>query len=450
MELLQYGWEIIVNIIEALLFFYLLFQNNSCSPKSKRILPVAFLLRVTFISIINLKHFSAPVSVIFLLLYDILFVCTCFYGNFSRKLILGSSYTLIAIAADRCTYIIASVITSYNLSELTILGPIRFQLTLTYLLICSVFIFCLSRYNGKNDLFLSPLIQFLMFAFILFAIIISEQLLGITIDISNHTIPKHAILLLSISNLFILLSIFSFIFLIERLGYLAKCNLEFMQMQEQEKAEQQNHQLTEEYIKTLRYWKHDYQNHLSVIHKLNQKKDYVKLNDYVNQLTKEANEVIPLVSTGNSILDAIISAKLLLARKYNISFTYQIYLPQKELPLSDIQFASLLSNLLDNSIEACTHLNNNTLAFISLEIKPHHQMFYLKIENSSNGTYLYDKNGNLKSSKTSIEHGLGLKRICHLVTKGDGFIQFEPLDTTFTTTILLPLNSTYHSERTDQ
>jgi len=281
-----------------------------------------------------------------------------------------------------------------------------------------------------------------MLGFILFAIVISDQLLGMTIDISNHTIPNNALLLLSLSGLFILLLLLSFILLIERLGYLSKRNLEFMQIQEQEKAEQQHYQLTEQYIQTLRYWKHDYRNHLSVIGELNHTGNYEKLTDYITQLTKETKKDMCLVSTGNSILDAIVSAKLLLAKKYNIIFTYQIFLPEGNLPLSDVKFASLLSNLLDNSIESCTRLETTASSYITLEIKPHQQMFYLKIKNSSDGKYIYDKKGNFKTCKSSTEHGLGLKRTMQIVTQAGGFIHFEPMNTTFTATILLPLKCT--------
>ena len=108
-----------------------------------------------------------------------------------------------------------------------------------------------------------------------------------------------------------------------------------MQIQEQEKAERQHYQLTEQYIQTLRYWKHDYQNHLAVIMELNNTENYEKLKEYIKQLAKEPAESLPLVSSGNSILDAVISDKLLLAKKQNISFEHQIYLPEHKVSLSD-------------------------------------------------------------------------------------------------------------------
>lgn len=442
MEILETLWEILVNVIEALLFFYLLLHNLSFSPKQKHFLPVAFLLRITLISFVNFNIHLSSFSLIILLLYDLIFVYICFQGNWSNKLLLGCSYVLIAIVADKITFGIAYFFTSYSLSKLSIPGAVRFQMTLLYLLICCVFIFILSHRKTKKELFLSFRIQFLMLSFIVLGIIISDQLLGVTIDMSSHIVSKNAVLILNISGFFILFIIFSFIIFIERLGYLSKSNLELMKINEQENAERKHYHLIEDYIQTLRYWKHDYQKHLEVMKELSANKNYEKLNSYISQLTEEFTGNIQFVSTGNSILDAIVSSKLITAQKNKIFFTYKIYLSNGLLPLSDIKFASLLSNLLDNSLEACKRIKNTTDAFISLEIKPYHQMLYLKINNSSSGTYSYDSHGNFISSKSSSEHGLGLKRITHLVTEANGFIQYEALDTTFSTIILLPLKNT--------
>lgn len=447
MKLLPYNWEVFVNIIETVLFFYLLLKSNSCTPKSKLHIVIGFLFRVILISIANFTLSSSTFALIIFLLYDLLLVFFCFHGNYSKKLIMGSTYVLVALAADKITFSIASIFTSYNLSELSVPGIVRFQMTLVYLLICIILIYCLSRKRKNNNLLLSPAIQFLMLIFILSAIIISDQLLGMTIDISNQTIPQNALRLLAFSGFFILFLIFSFVFLVEQLGYLSKKNLELMQIHEQEKSERQHYELTKQYIQTLRYWKHDYQNHLAVISKLNNAKNYEQLNLYINQLTTETAKNLPLVSSGNSIVDAVVSAKLHHASEQNITFSYQIYLLEMELPLSDIQFASILSNLLDNAIEACKRIKNPATTYITLEIKPYQQMFYLKIKNSSDGNYQYDPNGNFKTLKSSPEHGLGLKRTMQTITNAGGFLHFEALDTSFTATALLPLSPNSSSER---
>jgi len=53
MKLLQYGWEILVNVIEALLYFYLLFKTQSCYPKSKQSVFIGLVLRVVLVTFIN-------------------------------------------------------------------------------------------------------------------------------------------------------------------------------------------------------------------------------------------------------------------------------------------------------------------------------------------------------------------------------------------------------------
>lgn len=425
-------------------------KNGTIRPKSNWHILVGFLLRIIIVCIFNFTGVFYTYSLLLVLLYDVLVAYLCFYGNFPPKLLLGSAYILIGIVADKITFSIAAHFTPYDLSQLLELGYVRFQMTTVYLLICATFVWCLSKFRKRDELFLPVVIQFILIGFIVCVIITSDQLIGLTIELSNHSIPENAITLLTVCSFFILFLILGFVILIERLGYVSKRNLEFMQIQEQEKAERQHYQLTEQYIQTLRYWKHDYQNHLAVIMELNNTENYEKLKEYIKQLAKEPAESLPLVSSGNSILDAVISDKLLLAKKQNISFEHQIYLPEHKVSLSDTEFASILGNLLDNALEACRRLENNTDAYIKFEIKPHQQMFYLKIENSSNGKYNYDSKGNLKTSKSSKNHGLGLKRTTQLITKAGGFINIEPSETAFTASVLLPLSFANIPERNAQ
>ena len=92
--------------------------------------------------------------------------------------------------------------------------------------------------------------------------------------------------------------------------------------------------------------------------------------------------------------------------------------------ISDMDLCSLISNLLDNAIEANCKLDM-TKRRLQIEIKPYNNMLLLFISNSSNGIYLYGGNGNLLTTKTSNknEHGIGIKRINEIT-----FIIFKNCD----------------------
>jgi histidine kinase-, DNA gyrase B-, and HSP90-like ATPase len=107
-----------------------------------------------------------------------------------------------------------------------------------------------------------------------------------------------------------------------------------------------------------------------------------------------------------------------------------------------MDLCSLISNLLDNAIEANCKLDM-TKRRLQIEIKPYNNMLLLFISNSSNGIYLYGGNGNLLTTKTSNknEHGIGIKRINEIVKKYNGIIEFDPGTEIFSVSILFPLDN---------
>lgn len=119
---------------------------------------------------------------------------------------------------------------------------------------------------------------------------------------------------------------FFLIVLISILAY--KRNLEIIQNREWEKLEQQQYLMIKEQIQALRIWKHDFQSHLGIIQELAKSEGKENLSQYISQYSKEFSETMNFASTGNSILDAIISSKLCTAQKIKlnliIKFIYQI------------------------------------------------------------------------------------------------------------------------------
>ncbi|MBQ3599982.1 MAG: GHKL domain-containing protein [Lachnospiraceae bacterium] len=438
MGILGYCWEVFVNFIEACLYFYLLFSNLIPKDRPKYFFIGYGVLRIICISIINFCPILASHSYLIMLVFDLILAFICFEGSKLFRLLMGCSYILIAAFAEHIAYTFTIYFTSYDLTQLTLAGDVRVQITLLYLLISCIVIYILSRRKQDNKLFLSLPIQFIVFIFIALAIFVSDKLLGITIDITKGNISEKDIPILNIACFFILFLIFSFIIFTEQMGRLSYKNIMLMQEKERTRAEHEQLQLTQDYIHTLRVWKHDYKNHLVVIQSLLQAKNYETLSSYLTQLSNEDVEDLTNVSTGNSIVDSVVSSKLIIAKQRNIKFTYHIYLPDKSFSISDVEFASMLSNVLDNSIDACTKIGQEHAPFISLDIKPYRNMLCLRIKNSSCGNYKFNRFGELLSIKSEPNHGMGLKRIESIVRKADGFTQIEPQDNLFSITILIP------------
>ncbi len=232
-------------------------------------------------------------------------------------------------------------------------------------------------------------------------------------------------------------------FLIALIFLLAENNQLFMKKTyEQSATEYQNKILNKQveevqniYL-TMRSWRHDYHNHLQKL-KAHIMMDQVKeANQYLNELEVDLDNVNQLVESGNINLDAILNSKLSLAIKNNININFDANVPKK-LTITDIDLCVMIGNLIDNAVEACEKITDDTSKFIRVYIGIFKKQLYVSITNSTNevikkldAEYISKKRGN---------HGHGLKRINNIVDKYSGFINRQNEPKVFVTEVLLPL-----------
>lgn len=428
-----YLWEILVNIIETTLIYYLLVHYLAYKKNKKWMFPIAFIIRIVIESSVNFCKIDFPFSSILIFLFDCLFIFSCFEGTKMKKLLLGFSYVVIAAFSEIIPFLIASAFTSYSFIILDRTGRVVRGLMYLFVFFISVILLTYRRSNKKWKL--PTHYKVILFIVLALGNVISYVVVG---RMNNAVNNKD---LSSLTDCLILCNFF-LIVLISILAY--KRNLEIIQNREWEKLEQQQYLMIKEQIQTLRIWKHDFQSHLGIIQELAKSEDKENLSQYISQYSKEFSETMNFASTGNSILDAIISSKLCTAQKNKIKFNYKIYLPDNEIPIDNIKFVSLLSNLLDNAFEACMNLNNAESPFVFLSIKPHRDMLYIEVRNSSSGIYRYDKKGNLLTLKSEPFHGMGMKHVKHLVKQAKGLIDIIPEETAFTVKILITSKTLSH------
>ena len=108
--------------------------------------------------------------------------------------------------------------------------------------------------------------------------------------------------------------------------------------------------------------------------------------------------------------------------------------------LSDVEWCSLLGNLLENALEACARQQEGAKeAAIATDINGN--TFYLKIENTYDGQYRR-QSGHFLSRKTEgVRLGVGLESVTDVVTKHGGSVHFYPEEAIFSVGITLPINT---------
>jgi len=163
----------------------------------------------------------------------------------------------------------------------------------------------------------------------------------------------------------------------------------------------------ENIYKQMRGWKHDYHNHIQVLKAHLSIGDLPKIESYLNGLETDLIEVDSVFRTGNVMVDAILTAKLSLAKAKNISVDATAIVPPV-LPIAPVDMCIVMGNLLDNAIEACEMLKEG--AFIRVYMGIYKEMLYISVQNADSG-----------AAKTKSS-GLGLSRIEKIANKYEGSV----------------------------
>lgn len=99
-------------------------------------------------------------------------------------------------------------------------------------------------------------------------------------------------------------------------------------------------------------FRHDFQNHLTVLKELLRTEQTEKAGDYLNELAESAEGLFSTVRTGNAAVDVLLGSKCAIAKQKGISVSCELMIP-KESKIRDIDWCILFSNAFDNAVAAC-------------------------------------------------------------------------------------------------
>ncbi len=159
--------------------------------------------------------------------------------------------------------------------------------------------------------------------------------------------------------------------------------------------------------KALRKLRHDLKNHDIALRSYFEKGECEKGIEYLEQFGEKLGGKAPdSAQTGNSVVDALINSKKRAAEEMDISFTYDICLPET-LSIEVIDLCVLYGNALDNAVEACAKIVNGPKR-IMMTAKYDNNSIVTKIENTiepGTGSSLTTKKADRKN------HGFGIGNI---------------------------------------
>lgn len=176
---------------------------------------------------------------------------------------------------------------------------------------------------------------------------------------------------------------------------------------------------------------HDFKHHLSVLGGLLQEENLAAARQYLAEISETGQLDALAVHSNNPVVDAILNQKYAQACELGIQVDFAIN-DLAEFPLSNKETVVVLSNLLDNAIEACKTQKGTRL--IRVKIQCSEEKTILSVMNTIDKAPVMENGLPVTTKADPLAHGYGLQNIvsiladhgaCPAILCQDGWFQFS-------------------------
>lgn len=165
---------------------------------------------------------------------------------------------------------------------------------------------------------------------------------------------------------------------------------------------------------------HEFEHHLQVLDELLTNGAAADARDYIRSLRSSRSYRTISVNSHHSVIDVILNQKYQTAKESGIKMQLQVNDLSGVTILTE-SLVVILSNLLDNAIEACRRLDGYREIDCSVL---RDDSLYIAVRNTSEPVQVED--GQIATSKDdALNHGYGLGNVCYLVDKLGGEYTFD-------------------------
>ena len=372
-------------------------MNGMSIPKAILVFLIRFVL--------FLYLYRTPYITIILLMWDV--ICGAFEFMATSVCVLPLNISLERIFAD--PFIFTAVAVAYNgalyISSLIIKLWVKNNLNIKYI-------------SKKEWLLLAgyPFTNYLVVYIMLY-------------DACNRNDIRMSVLIISV--MLIILSMLMF-YLFSEISKSNMAKQELIAKEREEIAKQEYLNAVQSAYQKQRRLTHDFNRELATLKSILELKDYTKLETYLNKLVGNSQKNRLVVLTHNTIIDAILNQKYTEAKNQGIGMEFVLD-DLAGLPMSDEDIVIILTNLIDNAMNAAKKADLKMIqVFMSYDKKE----FLCAVKNSV-AEKVPIENNEVMLKPTDIYHGFGLKNVRSVLSKYDSIYSLESTDDRFIFTMLI-------------
>lgn len=177
-------------------------------------------------------------------------------------------------------------------------------------------------------------------------------------------------------------------------------------------------------------------------HYLRQIKAYVdageieEVNAVIRQLDQKVLEITPKRYCDNLAVNGVIAYCSMAAEREGVKLTTDVEVPQ-HLPINEFEFATVISNLLENAVNAAIRVPDPKKRCVSISAHGVKGQMMLEIKNTYTGKFEISSDTGLPVSTEGKGHGYGLKSVLAFARKHQAIFDYEIEDDTVSVRILV-------------
>ena len=190
----------------------------------------------------------------------------------------------------------------------------------------------------------------------------------------------------------------------------------------------------------LRRFRHDFRNHAIVLNAMLEQGDYENAKSYFNSVSGEVSGKKKTYSTGNSVVDSLLNIKAVAAAMQNTEILFDGAIPEQGTEPKDMCIC--FGNLLDNALEACAALPEETERTVRIRAIPTNNVLLLSFVNPTTRKSGAFSGQPPHTTKKDVKvHGIGLKNVRDTAKKYNGSLHLSVERGQFTAELLMEVKT---------